>query len=360
MFLARKAQMKLWSQLNYAPFPSTIFLVVNNRCNLFCRMCDVGRANRERQRPGETDASFSRNLMTRDELPVEAWKRLVDDVARFKPLIAITSTEPLLYEGLLELIDHCHSRGLRVQVTTNGLLLERFVEPFLERRLDSLWVSIDGPPEVHDRIRGVKGAFEKAVKPMREIMERRHGKTPLVEVNCTICDLNFDRLAEMLSHIECDRLAFGHLNFVTEEMAETHNAHCRHRVTSTGLRDVQLEAIDLDVLWSQIQQVKSTATHCPVTFVPELSRQEIEVFYRKPLQFLTGHTKCNAIYLAGQILADGNLTGSTRCFDTARLGNIQNQPFTLLWNGPTFREFRKYLKNNGGAYPACARCCGLL
>jgi MoaA/NifB/PqqE/SkfB family radical SAM enzyme len=84
MFLARKAQMKLWSQLNYAPFPSTIFLVVNNRCNLFCRMCDVGRTNRERQRPGETDATFSRNLITRDELPVEAWKNQVE--VDFTPL----------------------------------------------------------------------------------------------------------------------------------------------------------------------------------------------------------------------------------------------------------------------------------
>jgi len=298
--------------------------------------------------------------MTRDELPVEAWKRLVDDVARFKPLIAITSTEPLLYDGLLELIDHCHSRGLRVQVTTNGLLLERFVEPFLEKRLDNLWVSIDGPPEVHDRIRGVKGAFEKAVKPMREIMERRKGKIPLVEVNYTICDLNFDRLAEALGHIQCDRLTFSHLNFVTEEMAEAHNARCRYRVTSAGLKDIDLYSIDLDVLWSQIREVKAAETGHKIAFAPQLSREELEVFYRKPMQFLKGRTSCRAIWSMGQILADGSLTGSTRCFDSARLGNIQQQSFPALWNGPTFREFRRYLKRADGSYSACARCCGLL
>lgn len=100
--------------------------------------------------------------MTRDQLDLEVWKRLVDDVAHFKPLIAVTSTEPLLYEQLLDLIDHCHSKGLRVQVTTNGFLLEKFVGSFLEKRLDVLAVSIDGPSEVHNRIRGVGGAFEKS------------------------------------------------------------------------------------------------------------------------------------------------------------------------------------------------------
>jgi hypothetical protein len=194
---------------------------------------------------------------------------------------------------------------------------------------------------------------------MREIMERRHGKTPLVEVNCTICDLNFDRLVETLGYVKCDQLAFGHLNFVTEEMAKAHNARCRYKVTPAGLKDINLKAIDLTVLWNQIQQVKAAKTDRRITFAPELSREELEIFYRKPMLFLAGRTSCNAIWSMGQILADGNLTGSTRCFDSARLGNIQQQSFPALWNGPTFREFRKYLKEAGGSYPACARCCGI-
>lgn len=299
--------------------------------------------------------------MTKEQMSLEVWKRLIDDVARFKPLIAVTSTEPLLYDGIVELVDYCHKRGLRVQVTTNGFLLDRFVEPFLRSRLDILSVSLDGPPEVHDMIRGVKGAFEKTERAIHQIMDRREEKVPLIHVNYTICDLNFDKLVDTLSCVKCDQFTFSHLNFVTEEMAKLHNAICKFPVTAAGLAEVSLEAIDLDVLWSQIQQAKNSNLAFPITFAPELkSREELHIFYRKPLQFLPGHSACNAIWSVGQILADGNLTGSTRCFDTARLGNIQDQPFTTLWNGPTFREFRKYLRRSGGAYPACSRCCGLL
>ena len=343
-----------------APYPSVIFLVVNNRCNLFCRMCDVGQANKNRQRPGETNSTFSRNLMTLEQSDVDVWKKVIDDVARFKPLIAITSTEPLLYNDIVELVCYCRIMGLKVQVTTNGFLLQRFVEPFLRNGLDILSVSIDGPLDVHDRIRGVKGAFEKATEAIQQIMNQREGETPLVEINYTICDLNFDKLVETLSCMKCDRFTFGHLNFVTEEMARLHNARCKYSVTPSGLREVRLEAIDLDRLWSQIQQVKALRTTFPIKFSPELSRRELEVFYRKPLQFLNGHLRCNAIWSAGQVLADGSLTGSTRCFDTARLGSIRDQAFTELWNGPTMQEFRKYLRQAGGAFPACSRCCGLL
>jgi len=160
--------------------------------------------------------------------------------------------------------------------------------------------------------------------------------------------------------LKCDRLMFSHLNFVTEEMMKLHNARCKYSVTPSGLRGVRLEALDLDRLWSQIQGVKASQTAFPVKFSPELSRQELEVFYREPLQFLNGHMSCNAIWSAGQVLANGSLTGSTRCFDTARLGNIRDQAFTKLWNGPIMREFRKYLRQAGGAFPACSRCCGLL
>jgi len=127
------------------PHPPVIFLVVNNRCNLLCRMCDVGWANLNGQQPGQTDSTFSRNLITNEQLETKDWVRLIDDVARFRPLIAITSAEPLLYNGIVELIHHCHRMGLKVQVTTNGFLLQSFVEPFLRNEPDILSVSIDAP-----------------------------------------------------------------------------------------------------------------------------------------------------------------------------------------------------------------------
>ncbi len=48
----------------------------------------------------------------------------------------------------------------------------------------------------------------------------------------------------------------------------------------------------------------------------------------------------------------------TRCFQVS-FGNIYEQSFKEIWNGPRYQEFRKNLITHG-SYPACSRCCGIL
>ena len=312
-------------------------------------MCDVGQ---------RVSSTFSENMLPDDQLSLNDWRNVIDDVARFKPLIAITSTEPLLYPDLVPLIEHCHSRGLKVQVTTNGFLLPSFASAFLDCELDVLAVSIDGPPQLHDKIRGVEGSFDRASKNIRFLMDLRKNQKPFIYMNFTVCDLNFNRITDTLPHVTCDRFTVSHLNFVTQEMAEAHNEKCPFKVTACGLHQVSLDRIGIYDLWQQIQQVKASKTRFPVTFGPDLSFRELAMFYREPTRFLPRHTRCHAVWNVGQIMADGTVTGCTRCF--ARLGNVKDEAFTKLWNGPLFQQFRRSLLDAGRAFPACSRCCGLL
>ena len=77
----------------------------------------------------------------------------LDDVSAFKPIIAMTTTEPSLYPRLIDLINYIHSRRMQAWVTTNGFLLPQLADKLLEAKLDRLDVSIDGPPQVHNKIR---------------------------------------------------------------------------------------------------------------------------------------------------------------------------------------------------------------
>jgi MoaA/NifB/PqqE/SkfB family radical SAM enzyme len=338
------------------PWPSVIYVGVNNRCNFFCEFCDIGKANLERKK---IHSDFVYNLWTNEMAPFDTWKALVDDVSPFKPIIAVTTAEPLLYPRLLDLVDCVHSKGMEIWVTTNGFLLPNQAPGLLQHRLDRLQVSIDGPPEVHDKIRGVRGAFQRAMGGIDFIMKNRSGKSPYVSVNCTICDLNYDRLVETLDHVRCDEIAFSHLNFVTDEMAEAQNTRTPYKATSTSISRVQLATIDADVLNAQCNELRNRDGNPIIRISPDLDREGLEIHYRHHLEPLRHMNTCNAMTQVGQILADGSVTVSTRCLSTIRFGKITEEPFTQIWRGKKYEDFRRYMKE-ARLMPACMRCCGAL
>ncbi len=122
---------------------------ITARCNLTCSHCyaAVGQAG-----------SVS-ELDTREAMAV------LDDLAAFQcPVVLFSGGEPLMRPDLPELIAHAVGRGLRAVVSSNGTLLDG---PMARRLKDAgttyVGISVDGRPEVHDRFRGMKGAFSRTL-----------------------------------------------------------------------------------------------------------------------------------------------------------------------------------------------------
>ena len=191
------------------------------------------------------------------------------------------------------------------------------------------------------------------------IMNNRSGKTPYVSISCTICDLNYNRLVEMLKHVRCDEIVFSHLNFVTDEMAEAQNARTPYKATSTSNSRVQLETIDVDALNRECNELRKTTRTPVIRIGPDLDRNGLETHYRRHLEPLKHMNTCHAMTQVGQILADGSVTVSTRCLSTIRFGKITEKPFTEIWRGKQFEDFREYMRKVK-LMPACMRCCGAL
>lgn len=89
--------------------------------------------------------------------------------------INITGGEPFLRKDLVEVVRAIHSRvpSSRIVFSTNGFLTETIVSTLAEIRSFhkgiGVGVSIDGLEEVHDKIRGVKGAFERAITTVESL-----------------------------------------------------------------------------------------------------------------------------------------------------------------------------------------------
>ena len=165
--------------------PRFLDYAVTWRCNARCVMCDTWRAGPEPS----------------CEITPEKWREILKRDAGFLGDVAklgLTGGEPFLRDDLVELIRTLH-RGLpraRISVVSNGLLTGRIlkaleqIKDFLPELIFS--VSLDGPDETHDRVRGIPGAFEKSLATIKGALEMGF----CVTSGMTLSGLNFDRIGE--------------------------------------------------------------------------------------------------------------------------------------------------------------------
>lgn len=340
--------------------PLTIYISVNSVCNLRCKMCDVGQKVKE--------STFYKNLSTngKSELSVERLKELVNELKefKFKPFISINSTEPLLYSGITEISEYIVKNGLKLQITTNGYLLEKFAEDFVRIGVQRIWVSLDGPPKIHNEMRGVKDSFEKATVGIKAINKQKRklgSRYPQLFSAYAITNYNYhclEQYMESIKDLNFEHIVFSHMNFVTPEIAIIHNQKFGNicRANPTSIADANPNEVDVKVLYEQIKKVKKKY-NSKVSFMPDLDFKDLQKFYYNPEVFVLG-TKCQTAWAVVQIIANGDLVPLSRCFNIP-LGNINESSFKELWNGEKMREFRKTIKKYG-TFPACSRCCGVL
>ena len=162
-------------RINASHYPQRIFLPpkwlvlgVNNACNLHCKMCDVGVNN--------TQSNFFENLMGSKPLhmPLELFKLIVDQAVKYFPKVKLgyAFTEPLIYNELEASLRYVAQTGLFTALTTNGLGLKKWATVLDEAHLHELNLSLDGPADVHNFIRGNEHSFAKAVEGIEALVAR--------------------------------------------------------------------------------------------------------------------------------------------------------------------------------------------
>jgi len=79
--------------------------------------------------------------------------------------VNITGGEPTLRSDILEIIDACSPEKIMVSLVTNALgLTKDQIRLFKKHRLNTIQISLDSADrQVHDRLRGVPGCYDKAM-----------------------------------------------------------------------------------------------------------------------------------------------------------------------------------------------------
>lgn len=156
--------------------PVAVAWLITGRCNLQCCYCKW----KDQRRSDELDTTAAKDMI--DQMR-EAGVRLV----------SFTGGEPLVRSDIGEIIRHVKDSGLVCKLNTNGMLVESRLDDL--RRLDLLQISVDGPPDVQDRLRG-DGTSEKAA---RAIELARDAGIRVQLIACLTRD-NVARLDEVLDY----------------------------------------------------------------------------------------------------------------------------------------------------------------
>jgi MoaA/NifB/PqqE/SkfB family radical SAM enzyme len=133
----------LKARISGRKIPLNVMLSVTNRCTSRCAYCNIpARAQRE---------------LTTVEIT-----RLVDEITSMgAQRLGLWGGEPLLRDDIGRIIDHAKRRGLYVTLDSNGYMAGERLGQL--KNLDHFILSLDGPQEAHDRVRG-KGSFQAAMK----------------------------------------------------------------------------------------------------------------------------------------------------------------------------------------------------
>ncbi|MEM3017429.1 MAG: radical SAM protein [Candidatus Bathyarchaeia archaeon] len=135
-----------------------IFWNLTGRCNLSCSQCYINAA--EKQQVSELSTSGALHIV--DEA-----------VACRTPLLMFSGGEPLLRPDFWKILEHATSRGVRVAVSSNGILVTRDVaERLKDSQVGYVGISLDGArASTHDAARGLKGSFDEAIRGLRNCVD---------------------------------------------------------------------------------------------------------------------------------------------------------------------------------------------
>jgi MoaA/NifB/PqqE/SkfB family radical SAM enzyme len=143
-------------------FPEFVSFTITNVCNLRCKMCGQW---------SEEGYMHTHKARLQQEMSLDDWKRLVDELAAYDARwVLLRGGEVFLYPGIIELLDYINSQGIFISIDTNGTMLKTYAADLVRIGDMHLTISVDGPEEIHDQVRGVEGCFRR----LREGIESLH------------------------------------------------------------------------------------------------------------------------------------------------------------------------------------------
>lgn len=300
-------------------------------CNLRCSMCRHWRWTRE------APLDLNRLKIVVDELA---------DLGCHK--IHLSGGEPTLYPDLAALIAHTSSRGLRVTMTTNATLLTRpRAEALADAGLHAANISLDSPdPRLHDRIRGVKGAWKRTLKGFRAL--RRELKKGKLRINSVVGRLNYASLVDLpalAAELGADSLNLIPLDEHTGDLPRL----SKRQISDYNERIAPVVA-EKALALGLIQEARQVYPFGLTSQEARLSKQGLYA------QGYYDHHPCFAPWTHTLIDHMGRVSICCMLREAPIMGDLRQQSFSEIWAGANYADLRALAGEALPLFATCRRC----
>jgi MoaA/NifB/PqqE/SkfB family radical SAM enzyme len=306
-----------------------LILYPHNRCNCRCVMCDIWKTTDARE---ITVSDLDRHAADIESLGVR-W-------------VVFSGGEPLMHSDLFRLCARLRPLGVRLTMLSTGLLIEKHAQAIV-KHLDEVIVSLDGPAEIHDRIRRVPAAFDR----LRDGVSALHRLQPdfAVAARCTVQKQNCTSLVATVNAARA--MGLRSISFLATDL--TSSAFNR-----PGGWSVERQAevgLNVDEIAALGREIEALPVDGFVLEPPEKLRRIVRHFrahlgLEEPVA-----PRCNAPWVSAVVESDGTVRP---CFFHEPVGSVANESLLEVINGPRAVEFRRSL--TVAENPICRRCvCSL-
>ena len=300
-----------------------LFLEITRRCNLACAYCGSGCSP----------------AWSRPELDSAQWIAVLQQIARdFVPsqvMLAITGGEPLAKPGFFDIVAAADALGFPYGMVTNGTLLT----PSVARRLAAsniaaISLSLDGPPEWHDRHRGHGSAalVERAIANLRQAGYRRR-----LEIISTIVKPVVPHLGALRAQVAALRVAEWRL------------APLIPIGRAADRPDLVPDAADVRAILDFVRASRADSLLPRPEFGEECYLGDEYEGVVRPFRF-----SCRAGLTVGGILSDGRIGACPELSSAFTQGDIRTDRFADVWS-TRYQIFRDRRWTRRGS---CAGCDG--
>ncbi len=339
---------KYWEiikKTGYIEKPKSIWFEPTMRCNLNCSFCH----QRERRK------------QSTQEIDIKTIEKFLDEASGWGiKWIEMTGGEIFLRKDIFQILDLIEERKMKVKLATNGMLNDNIIDRLKSYRcIASVAVSLDGPPQLHNRLRNSPIAYKKAVETLR----RLSGSSFFVVIYSLLLPDDREKiefLVDLAKKLRVDRLTFMPEMFYPSGYIEDTMNYLSFDDTEekifvevkdiNNIEEYTQKMIDSFKALKEIRQRKGV--FAPV--IPRLSYKYPYDFFsyslHKSKKLICKHFYSLTIIENGDVLI---------CpFIHRKIGNVKEESIKKLWNSHKMRLLRQQILRSN-LLPICRKCCAL-
>jgi len=311
--------------------PPYVQIDLTNNCNNDCIGCWCNSPLLEEK---EIDPEVKKQT-----LPYKRVIGLIDELYKMgtRYIYFAGGGEPCMHPQIMEILKHTKKRRLTCCVNTNFTLIDEVaVRNLIDLEVDHLTVSVwAGTPHVYAVTHPNKNeeTFHR-VKKLLTLLNRSKRKSPIIKIYNVIFNMNYHDIEAMIEFALETNSETVEFTVIDTIPGKTDRLLLNNKETSQLLEKCER--------LKEVYQNNGSKNNVRILGLDQFMRRisNVGAITAEYDSDFIGSIPCYAGWGFVRILADGNVNS---CLKSHRLpvGNILNQNFKEIWNGPLQRRFRE-------------------